>query len=486
MSYPSTIDSFATQSPGNVMQSSFQNSITTAVVAVETAVGTNPSGAYSTVADALDGKIDSNYAAGTLSSGVYAVTLSPAPSAYTAGLQVRFQASAANTGAVSVNVNSLGNVSIVKQYDLALEANDIVADQIVVLCYDGSNFQMVSPTTTLTTLGDTYYGGTSGAVTRLAGTTSSTKQFLTQTGTGSISAAPAWDTIAPGDLPTLDQIPSPVASVSMNSERLTNLANPSSETDAVNAETVQKASLTYSTDSGSANTYVVSLSPAPSSYTVGMLVSFIAAHANTGASTLNVNSLGAISILKQGSTALQAGDIGSGAAMVVVYDGTNFQVANSLGSVLGVGGGGTGSSLSTPGLGVILASNGSVFEELAAGTSGNSLVADSTQTLGVKWGIPHKVSTSTKTGNYSVASTDVYIRINAASNNITITLPDATTVGSASGGNWFLFKRVDSSGNTVTIATTASQTIDGNASYSMPTQYETLWVVSNGSNWDII
>lgn len=44
----------------------------------------------------------------------------------------------------------------------------------------------------LTTLGDLLYGGASGASTRLAGNTTTTKKFLTQTGDGAASAAPAW------------------------------------------------------------------------------------------------------------------------------------------------------------------------------------------------------------------------------------------------------------------------------------------------------
>lgn len=44
----------------------------------------------------------------------------------------------------------------------------------------------------MTTLGDTIYGGASGTPTRLAGSTASTATVLTQTGTGSASAAPAW------------------------------------------------------------------------------------------------------------------------------------------------------------------------------------------------------------------------------------------------------------------------------------------------------
>jgi hypothetical protein len=57
----------------------------------------------------------------------------------------------------------------------------------------------------LTTSGDTVYGGSSGVPARLAGNTTTTRKFLRQTGTGSASAAPAWDTIAAGDVPTLNQ-----------------------------------------------------------------------------------------------------------------------------------------------------------------------------------------------------------------------------------------------------------------------------------------
>lgn len=60
-------------------------------------------------------------------------------------------------------------------------------------------FNTLSP---MTTLGDTIYGGASGTGTRLAGNTSATRNFLRQTGSGVISAAPAWDTLINGDIPT--------------------------------------------------------------------------------------------------------------------------------------------------------------------------------------------------------------------------------------------------------------------------------------------
>jgi hypothetical protein len=55
----------------------------------------------------------------------------------------------------------------------------------------------------LTILGDTLYENATPALARLPGNTSATKNFLTQAGTGSVSAAPAWGTIAAGDLPAV-------------------------------------------------------------------------------------------------------------------------------------------------------------------------------------------------------------------------------------------------------------------------------------------
>lgn len=60
-------------------------------------------------------------------------------------------------------------------------------------------------TNPMTTLGDIIYENVTPAATRLAGNTTSTKNFLTQTGTGTVSAAPVWGTIAAGDVPTLNQ-----------------------------------------------------------------------------------------------------------------------------------------------------------------------------------------------------------------------------------------------------------------------------------------
>lgn len=51
-------------------------------------------------------------------------------------------------------------------------------------------------------LGDTIYGSGTNTLAKLAGNTTATKRYLTQTGTGSVSAAPAWSalTVAPSEL----------------------------------------------------------------------------------------------------------------------------------------------------------------------------------------------------------------------------------------------------------------------------------------------
>jgi hypothetical protein len=59
-------------------------------------------------------------------------------------------------------------------------------------------FNALSP---MTTLGDIEYENSTPAAARLAGNTSATKNFLTQTGNGTTSSAPLWGPLASGDIP---------------------------------------------------------------------------------------------------------------------------------------------------------------------------------------------------------------------------------------------------------------------------------------------
>jgi len=84
------------------------------------------------------------YATSTTGNDTYVVTLSPAPTAYTAGMEVVFKPDTANTGACTLNVNSLGAKAIKVNVSDDPQNNAIKANSLVVVRYDGTNFQLIS------------------------------------------------------------------------------------------------------------------------------------------------------------------------------------------------------------------------------------------------------------------------------------------------------------------------------------------------------
>lgn len=95
-------------------------------------------------------------------------------------------------------------------------------------------------------------------------------------------------------------------------------------------------------DAGGSDTYACTLSPAIASYVTGGHYRFKANTANTGAATINLNAIGAKTIVKAAggiTTALADNDIRSGQWVDLVYDGTNMQMQSLLGNAAA---GGTG------------------------------------------------------------------------------------------------------------------------------------------------
>lgn len=66
----------------------------------------------------------------------YAITPSPAITAYGSGQLFVFKAGTSNTGTASLNVSALGAKTIVRSDGTALETGDIIAGQIVIVVYD--------------------------------------------------------------------------------------------------------------------------------------------------------------------------------------------------------------------------------------------------------------------------------------------------------------------------------------------------------------
>jgi hypothetical protein len=77
---------------------------------------------------------------------------------------------------------------------------------------------------------------------------------------------------------------------------------------------IQSGAYSFAADTGTANAYAFAVTPAITAYAEGQMFWFVAAHANTGASTVNVNAVGAINLVHRDGTALQPNDILAGSA----------------------------------------------------------------------------------------------------------------------------------------------------------------------------
>jgi len=112
-----------------------------------------------------------------------------------------------NTGA---NIGSRQRLNFIEGSNVTLTiADDAAADEIditITAAAGAAEHNLLSathPDTVVASpvLGDILFANATPAWTKLAGNITTTKQFLTQTGTGTVSAAPVWGTITAGDLP---------------------------------------------------------------------------------------------------------------------------------------------------------------------------------------------------------------------------------------------------------------------------------------------
>lgn len=85
-----------------------------------------------------------NYAVDTASDDTYLASV-PGVTAYTAGLVIWLNPVTDNTGACTLNINSLGAESLKTVLGADPGNNHIDAAQIVPLCYDGTNFVIMTP-----------------------------------------------------------------------------------------------------------------------------------------------------------------------------------------------------------------------------------------------------------------------------------------------------------------------------------------------------
>lgn len=167
---------------------------TQAQVDAKTAVGST--GAFLALTpDKQRSTLYSDYVLDTGSPNVIVITPSPAISAYAAGQQFSFKLLNANTSpTVTINVNGLGAKNLQKLDGLtSLAASDMTAGEIIVVEYDGTNAQIISPLSGTVNApgtpsqGETIYYNGSGYVRLPVGVSG---QFLETQGSG---ANPKWN-----------------------------------------------------------------------------------------------------------------------------------------------------------------------------------------------------------------------------------------------------------------------------------------------------
>ena len=143
----------------------------------------------------------------TGSANAYALTVNRTLTAYANGDLFAAKANFGCTGAATLNVtggqsgaSALGAIPIKKKHDQDVASGDIENGQWLVLKYDGTNMQLLTPVATasytdpITTRGDLIRGDSSGNVERLALGTSG--QVIHSDGTDA-----AWAALVVGDLP---------------------------------------------------------------------------------------------------------------------------------------------------------------------------------------------------------------------------------------------------------------------------------------------
>lgn len=92
---------------------------------------------------------------------------------------------------------------------------------------------------------------------------------------------------------------------------------------------MQNESYNYILDTGAADAYVATLSPAVTSYVAGQRISLKIANTNiTATPTVNVNGLGTKTIVREGNLPLLISDLITGMIADLRYDGTNYQLLN--------------------------------------------------------------------------------------------------------------------------------------------------------------
>lgn len=121
------------------------------------------------------------------------------------------------------------------------------------------------------------------------------------------------------------------ANIPLSGFKLTGVGAGTARTDAATLANIQDVTANYvGTVGGTADVITLTPAPAITAYAAGQTFSWIASGGNTTNVTVNVSAVGAKALTKNGTVALVAGDLPSGALITATYDGTRLQLVSAL------------------------------------------------------------------------------------------------------------------------------------------------------------
>jgi hypothetical protein len=127
----------------------------------------------------------------------------------------------------------------------------------------------------------------------------------------------------------------------------------------------------------------------------------------------------------------------------------------------------------------IVVLNGSTTPVFLVDKEGDLTASSVTVTGNTTFGAAVNFPVTSVSTNTTLGNTHFLVLVNATGGAVTITLPSA----SGNTGRMYVIMKTDASANSVTIAPTGGQFINGAASISFNTQWQKYTVMSDGSNW---
>jgi hypothetical protein len=122
---------------------------------------------------------------------------------------------------------------------------------------------------------------------------------------------------------------------------------------------------------------------------------------------------------------------------------------------------------------------GNVITAIATITSGTAIGWSNSSAAILSWENNSSQIIAWANAQYAVSANNATILINHPSAPFGVVLPTAASLT----GQQYKIKKIDSSANAVTVSTTSSQTIDNALTYPLSTQYQSVTLQSDGSNW---